>query len=194
MSNLFLNWVNIEISKIQVTRIVTLYVKQNLINSFRQNWVRNINFVSKLQLWKIEFLIFWHKISVPLQLKCSLLLLKQDSSVLTMLTMLSSSQWHLYFRFFRFKPFIYCPRFLLDLLITLEKPILTSWSLSSSLTHLTSFLASFIVLTPSVKSIVSEWSTNNFYFSQRVQYSLNISSVVDLGCAAIHNYRYLLFW
>ena len=139
-------------------------------------------------------MIFWHKISVPLQLKCSLLLLKQDSSVLTMLTMLSSSQWHLYFRFFRFKPFIYCPRFLLDLLITLEKPILTFWSLSSSLTHLTSFLASFIVLTPSVKSVVSEWSTNNFYFSQRVQYSLNISSVVDLGCAAIHNYRYLLFW
>ena len=108
----------------------------------------------KLQKRKSEFLIFWYKIfGGHLRFKCSLLLLKQDSSMLALSTF-TITYWLI------FRSFISCSRFLSDLSITLEKPLLTSWSLSCSLTHLASFLTSFIVLTPLTKSFVLVWITN----------------------------------
>ena len=67
--------------------------------------------------------------------------------------------------------------------ITLEKPLLTSWSISCSLTG---FLTYFIVLTPFKKSLVLAWINNksDFFVKTRIMQS-NISSFVDPGRAAI---------
>lgn len=68
-------------------------------------------------------------------------------------------------------------------LITLEKSLLTSWSISCSLTG---FLTYFIVLTPFKKSLVQAWITNksDFFVKTRIMQS-NISSFVDPGWAAV---------
>ena len=67
--------------------------------------------------------------------------------------------------------------------ITLEKPLLTSWSISCPLTG---FLTYFIVLTLFKKSLVLAWITNrsDFFVKTRIMQS-NISSFADPGCAAI---------
>ena len=115
-----------------------------------------------------------------------------------------------------FRSFISCPVFLSNLLITLEKPVLTSitdiqiihlqsnifirsiitfektsinqyyWSLSTSLTHLASFLKSFILITPFEKSFTPLWITNksDFFLTTSLMQP-NIPFFANPGCAAI---------